>query len=296
MTPSTAANAKNYFEQRAPRYAAALRGCPLARLLDLLPYLASMGLISDRSNQPREACDAFGGTGFLARWLGREHLRFTVVDCCNSMLDAADGLQRYSTHNDFADFAEATGRPTFSMVTCHGGLHHVVQLGPDGIPDPTASRQRQTAIARRLASLVHPGGVLVIADIPDRPSSGSHGAVSEQRLDASLVHRLLGRDARDLLCEILPDKFGDGMVLQELARHIEASIATPVDFEVPRHFFDEYVARSTPHGHIAVYPDFDELTLAASECGLKPAGSVNFRGPLANSNTPITKSARFFCL
>lgn len=273
-------DASAYFAARAPRYQEALRVCPAARALDYLPYYAALALAGLNLRRGLRVCDAFGGTGFLARSFARYGAEIVVADVCSEMLRGASGLPNVKTHvtdDDFASVAGAFGSRSFDLVVTHGGLHHVVELS-DGTPNLPASRARQARVVGTLASLVRPGGLLVVADIPDSIPTESRGSLTRHPLTES--HLELGlEEGASIVSAALGVKPENLPGLHDLQALVESRLWAPVAFPVPRRFFDEFIAPSSPMGHVAVYPDFQDLHARLLSCGMSMLGRINYKGP-----------------
>ena len=269
-----------YFAKRAPRYQAALEGCPAARSLDFIPYLTAISQLDVGIDQAARVFEAFGGTGFLARGLSRFDFDFAVVDGCVEMLQGVSSLPRVEpivTMDDFKATVSVFGSKSFDLVLCHGGLHHVV--GPGDPPDPDASRARQSAVVTRLARIVRPGGALVVADIPE----GVPSQLGSQRVGVNLSEDVLRKcfssGSLSFLARVLALKEGQPWSVEEIERLVETKLWQPVQFPVPRHYFDEFVAKQSEMGHVAVFPDFEQLHQVITSEGLELMWRLNYRGP-----------------
>lgn len=276
-----------YFSQRAPRYQAALNGCPTARALDTLPYLAILSIIMPHLKSRGIACDAFGGTGFLSRGLSEFSLDFTAVDSCSEMLVGAKNLPRVETlvnRDDFSSILSRYGSNSFDFVFCHGGLHHVIAGSSAGIPDHEASRNRQADIVRRLAELVRVGGILIIADIPRICPSEFPGELSDERISGEVLASCFSPNVLGFLAKNLGLCPDDMWSLSEARQRIKSVLWQDVSFPVPRKFFDDFVAEKSLMGHTAVYPDFDRLDHVIQLAGLQAIWRGNYPTPWVFEN------------
>ena len=270
----------SYFDARAPRYQAALRQCPSARVLDLLPYTGALRAAHLDVRSDILVCDAFGGTGFLARALRHSGFKFVVCDASHEMLAGVAGEENVKTHltpDDFQSALQAFGSQSFDLVVCHGGLHHVVEAQGHEV-DRDASRLRQQLVVSRLARLVAPRGVLIIADIPNEPPAEIIGQVQASMLDYAYLCSLLGEHSMELVVQALDLGKSERYSVDSVCRRIMSRLSSSVDFPVPRWFFDEFVANS-PMGHVAAYPDFDQIDEVAISVGLRSLGRINYAGP-----------------
>lgn len=271
----------SYFARRAPRYQAALAAFPMARILDFLPYAAAIRA-SGLDRKPRvRICDAFGGTGFLARGLRSRSFDFLVCDCCQEMLIGATGLEKVELHvtpDDFRSTVAQYGEGYFDIVLSHGGLHHVVEAdnGTVGLP---ASENRQQEVAERLAHLVRPEGLLIIADIPREEPPEVHDRLGAEVLDEHFLSKLLGREAVQMITRAVDADLSQPLTFDAIRQRIETRLVQSVSTTVPRFFFDEFVAAKTAMGHVAAYPDFLALDVVLRQTGLVSWGRVNYRGP-----------------
>jgi len=272
----TEVDPSKYFAKRAPRYQKALRGCPNARMLDVIPYIIAIHQLDIRGRSIY-ACDAFGGTGFFADWLASKTRRFTVVDCCQAMFAPLDltSVEFVLTSDNFHTFSNLH-QGKFDIVLSHGGLHHAI-VCKKGIPDHQASRSNQAEIVTRLGKLLAPGGILIVADIPTHPPAEIIGSVASWSLDDKILSEFINEKELKWLSELVGPL--ESHSLDSFRKQVEERHWTQVDFEVPRHFFDTFVSNRTPMGHVAVYPDFDQLDLELKLTGLECLGRINYRGP-----------------
>ncbi len=67
--------------------------------------------------------------------------------------------------------------------------------------------------------------------------------------------------------------------LSDLQSEIESRLWSEVPFSVPRTFFDGFVTGETPMGHVAAYPNFDDIHDSILAQGLVPLGRISYRGP-----------------
>ena len=279
--PNCTMDTREYFQGRAPRYRTALRGCPNARLLDLLPYCAAIAC-SGPVERGDLALDAFGGTGFLADSLNSAGLEFVIADCSPGMLGVKNRHQVHVTNEDFKDIRAFYGRRAFRLVVSHGGFHHVLENAD--IPNAGRSRDRQRRILDVLSDLVAVGGIVMIADIPDQQPSEVEGCLLDQALDRSTMEKILGKDAVEQVMCRTGMSFAESKSLRQVAADIAETLVAKVDWEVPRLFFDEYVAKCTPMGHVAVYPDFDAIHDYMTKKGFLSEGRINYVGPWSFAN------------
>lgn len=268
-----------YFDARAPRYSAALKACPGARVLDVLPYIVAM---ASRERMPGRSririCDAFGGTGFLSQALENLPATFVVCDASSEMLRGAAlhlNSETFVTTNDFEDAVESFGEGSFDFVFSHGGLHHVAET--TDAKSIERSRGRQLEIVARLARLVAPGGALVIADIPEGRPVEREGIASRTRIERGNLRRVMGRVQFDTLMNALP-RLPAEVSLRDV-RQLVCDLTTVMPFEVPRFFFDHFVRWNTPMGHEAVYPRFEDFDEVATLQDLRLDMRINYQGP-----------------
>lgn len=274
-------NTAAYFARRAPRYQEALKGCPTSRVLDLVPYVAA--LVAGQLHQCRSlrVCDAFGGTGFLARGLHGNRFSFVVCDCCQEMLSGALGLPRVDVHvtrDDFSSTIKVFGEGFFDLLLCHGGLHHVVAVEKLKV-DAAASAHRQLSVVHRLARLVRPGGVLILADIPDEEPDEMEGPIWDEAIAPDLLPDCLGKEGARLIAEATALPIQTATTLRSIQLAVTSKLVKPVGFPVPRQFFDEFVAKETAMGHTASYINFDLVNDRLTADGFTSLGRINYRGP-----------------
>jgi 2-polyprenyl-3-methyl-5-hydroxy-6-metoxy-1,4-benzoquinol methylase len=274
-------DAAAYFARRAPRYQNALKGCPSARVLDLVPYVAALSASGLEKRKSLRVCDAFGGTGFLARSLHGNRFSFVVCDCCQEMLTGALGLPRVGAHvtpDDFSSAIRVFGGGFFDLVLCHGGLHHVVVLEKASV-DPAESERRQLNVVDRLAKLVRPGGVIIIADIPDKEPPELDGPLWDQEIEATFLCDCLGNEGLQLVAAATGLEAHAQTTLKSIQAALRSKLVKPFRSPVPRLFFDSFVAKETATGHTAAYVNFDQIHERLIQDGFLPLGRINYRGP-----------------
>jgi 2-polyprenyl-3-methyl-5-hydroxy-6-metoxy-1,4-benzoquinol methylase len=276
-----------YFNQRASRYALALRTFPLARVLDLVPYLYALRQVSialRKSINELRVLDAFGGTGFLSHAFRHSGIEFTVADCCPQMLQlgehAPDNVNWLQVDDYFNELARQQPG-SFDLVLCHGGLHHVV-VDHDGALDHAKSRQRQHRVIQNFADLLRKNGSLVLGDVPFSPASTNFAGKDFPPLADGIVQELLGQVQASRLAElgVRPSAHS----LAEESSQIRSSLGVPTRNPVPRLFFDEFVTKETPLGHKASFLSIQNLNSFAVESGLSLNWQLDYLGPWLFAN------------
>ncbi len=272
----------DYFAERAPRYKAALEACPESRLLDFLPYVSALELANFTAKKPFRILDAFGGNGFLSRGFEWSGLKFTVADACEQMFpdpSRRSNVEFIRSDGRFLNVAGRFGVGSFDAIFCHGGLHHVV--APD-IHNRHAglSRATQENIILRLAGLLDPGGIILIADVPETIPHEKPGPLASAAVPADFLAMLLGENPARLIRETLSLDPGEHtFTVADCQSRIDRLLHRPHHEPVPRHFFDHFVSPESNFGHFAIYPDFDELDRALVAGGFECQGRMNYRGP-----------------
>ena len=280
MCPPTNAieEMRHYFALRARRYANALRGCPAARALDYVPYIAAMAHIKDIG--ALDVLDAFGGTGFLSEGLNFDPGRVVIADCTPEMMEGvthALGVRREAIADDFDNMANRY-EGAFDVVLSHGGLHHAIALTDEGLVDAEESMRKQCRVIENLCRCLRPGGLMVLGDIPAPGSRNRRGeGLSLNCLDRVDSH-IAAEPVRTELQGIAQRFLHGNLSVVNIDAAFRASDPRP-DIPVPAYFFDNFVAKRTHLGHKANYPDFDVLIAVAERNGMIMEWGIDYRGP-----------------
>jgi ABC-type multidrug transport system ATPase subunit len=266
-----------YFNLRAKRYAKSVTELPNARSLDLIPYCFLFHLAKNESKKIK-VLDAFSGTGYIANSFNTMNADFLQVDASTGMLGENNPNKR-CTQNDFVDIQQEFGNNHFDYIITHGGFHHIVETDNSGNVLETKSYNRQKGIIKRLVALLKPNGYLVIADIPNKDFSDDLGIFADISMSLSSFVQFIGNKKIETVKNFLRISDNEEISLGNVKTKIGDIIkSTKINFPIPRHFFDEYIAKETELGHIANYPDFDLIENWTKEL-VKKECQINFPSP-----------------
>jgi len=255
-----------YFGKRAARYQLSQETCPMARSLDLIPYVYVIdGVIRQFSRSPGDLriFDAFGGSGFLSRSFAHTEIRFTIADCTNAYKQDGSNKHEWLICPDYFRAISAERAGEYDLVFAHGGLHHVYVKDNAGLEDETSVGLQHQCVAN-LSRLLRKGGFLVLADIPDRPSRvDAHGS-DISLIDTSMAIDLFGNERLAFLRSAATD-FSLSPSLNNTCHTVESIFRDSTHPGSLRRFFDEEVARKTPNGHEACFLDFERIIARAAK-------------------------------
>lgn len=292
---SSLAATRDYFQQRAARYALCLKTYPLARILDLVPYCYTLRDTAARLGKPiseLRVLDAFGGTGFFSYAFRHSGMAFTVADCCPGMLQLGDHHLDHVGWRETADYFTnmANDEPaSYDVILCHGGLHHVIADTARGDLDHAVARKRQGTVLMNFARLLRPGGVCLLGDIPARHSSRLLVGEDSAPLNEQMLNSLLGKEQTAELHRLqVPVTQASSF---EVSKIIRRQYAAPTTHHVPRYFFDHFVQHDTPLGHRASFPSVGEVQSMATAAGFHTRTRLDYVGPWL---FPTAKEAAWF--
>jgi SAM-dependent methyltransferase len=197
------------------------------------------------------------------------------------MLTGALGLPRVDVHvtpDDFRSTLKMFGTGFFDVVLCHGGLHHVVDVQGPQI-ESEKSAQRQLATVERLAKLTRPGGIIILADIPDGTPEELPGPIWDQPVEIDTLKHYLGKDGANTIAALLELDGRSATTLRAAQTAVRSKLVKDVRYPVPRHFFDAFVASKTAMGHTASYVHFGSIHERIISDGFSLLGRINYRGP-----------------
>ena len=268
-----------YFSKRAARYQLSQETCPLARSLDLIPYVFAMENVMrrfSRATGDMRVFDAFGGSGFLSRSFSHTDIEFTIGDCTNAYKPDSSTRHEWVVSPDYFRSISAQRSGQYDLVFAHGGLHHAYVKDEAGVEEEPSIGLQHHCIAN-LARLLRPGGFFVLADIPVRPFPASYDGREFVSSDPGACADLLGHDRMAFLNAAAP-----GFVLSPSLRAtscaVNAVFRNPFQAGSLPRFFDEFVALKTPFGHEACFIDFARIIGSASAHGLANICTVTYPG------------------
>lgn len=270
-----------YFNQRAARYAFSIKTFPFARVLDLVPYVYALSdyqRVNGINLSDLKVLDAFGGTGFLHHALGNSGICMHVADCSSGMLSLGGtpiGHDQWHHSSDYFSDLSYSMKGEFDAVFSHGGLHHVV-VDSKGVVDTVKSEEAQRLVIENLSLCLKPGGFLIIGDIPDNGAPVKCAGRDVPPCLPGKVKSLLGEAHSDRLNK-LGVRLEDASLFNASAS-IKREYGAEVDHDVPRYFFDNFVCKDTPLGHIAHFLAPERLNQFASSVGLVRDWVIDYRG------------------
>lgn len=124
---------------------------------------------------------------------------------------------------------------------------------------------------------MRPGGILVIADVPNL----DHNLPDQEpnwNINTTDFEKYLIPSAANALCKITA-RLGHTFTLPRLQEFLDDNYWKDTNFQVPRHFFDQIVAKETPLGHDCCFPSFERIHTQCAEEGLSCIGVTDYRGP-----------------
>ncbi|MBN8641235.1 MAG: methyltransferase domain-containing protein [Flavobacteriales bacterium] len=272
----------DYFNARAMRYSLALKECELSRTLDVIPYLF---FLNKFKKDKIKILDAFGGTGYFAKTINNKYCNFTIADASFEMINQLDDVKNVSkivANDDFDSVKKKFKNNKFDIVISHGGFHHAIIY--KDVVKIKESKLKQNYIAENLSSIVSKDGYFILSDIPDSNSYSDVFIHSDPETDISIslnqMQNMISQDKIEFLSKILNIKKTEIFKLSEFQQLINNSINQKnVSFEVPKYFFNSYIARNTKLGHKASYINFDEIDQVIIRKGFKQIARLNLRTP-----------------
>lgn len=245
-----------YFDYRAPRYNNAIQQLPLARSLDLLPYCYIINLLK---KSKLNILDAFCGTGFISNSLGSLIANFIFADISEGMMSSTNGrAEKIVATNNFENLNQTFGEGYFDIILSHGGFHHAIELSGDKV-NVQESYNKHKEIIQNLCSLVNKDGYLIIADISTKNVPEFTNPDFPLKESMTSFRHIVGDEMINFIVESLKVDPNIPISLNEINELINSKVFKKEPFPVPKHFFNQYIARYTKHGHKACYPDFEKI-------------------------------------
>lgn len=245
-----------YFDYRAPRYSNAIQQLPLARSLDLLPYCYIINLLK-KSNL--NILDAFCGTGFISNSLESLNANFILADISVGMMSGTNGnARKIVATNNFENIKQKFGDSYFDIVLSHGGFHHAIELSGTKV-NIQESYNKHKEIIQNLSSLVNKDGYLIIADISNKNVPEFTNPNYPLKESISSFRHIIGDEMINFIADSLKVDPNIPVSLNDINELIDSKTFKKEPFPVPKHFFNQYIARYTKYGHKACFPDFDMI-------------------------------------
>lgn len=172
MRSTSSTFSEAHFDAKAGRYQAALRACPLARALEVLPFAILLNdALGGAADRPGVLADLLCGGGFLTGHLQQCFREVVGIDVSSQMLKhypLSPRIRRIKAEIESqSELLRTTVHPT--VVASLAGVHHVYVV-EDGRIDEAASGQLQASVLCDWARALPPDGCLIVADVtaPDQ--------------------------------------------------------------------------------------------------------------------------------
>ena len=264
----------DYFNVRAPRYANSIKTYPFARSLDLIPYCFAIKDLGTNLN----FLDAFCGPGFISSSLSNLNHKFVLADVSDEMIKCSSTThESFVVKNDFENLLTKYGNGYFNIIVSHGGFHHAVALANNRI-DSAKTIEKHRNIISNLSKLLANNDVVIIADIPNNTFQNEF-LLSDKRYSLSQFKDIVDSRSLQYISDSLNIDLDKPNNLIEFQATINNKVPNHNPHPVPRYYFDEYIAKRTKHGHIAMYPDFIDIKLQFENYGIKNIGLLNYHSP-----------------
>lgn len=268
---------KEYFDYRAPRYNNAIQQLPFARSLDMLPYCYAIDLLK----QPNlNILDAFCGTGFISNSLESLDANFILADISEGMMNSTNGNKRkIVSTNNFENIKQTFGDSYFDIVLSHGGFHHALEISGEKVNIPE-SYNKHREIIENLCSLVAKDGFLIIADISNKFVEELTNPKYPLIENLSKFKYIIGDEMIHFISKSLDIDPNIPFSINEINEFIAKKVFKKESYSIPKHFFNQYIARYTKHGHKACYPDFEKIdNWITNFSNFENVSRVNFHSP-----------------
>lgn len=258
-----------YFDKRSKRYHNSIKNCPNARILDMIPHAYFIELFLTKKKNLK-VLDAFGGTGFISKFFINISDEIVIVDESEGMMkfiDLNDKIKKKITNNDFKDILDKYGEGYFDVIISHGGFHHAVIYDNKGKVLKNESQNKQNKIIERLSKLTSNEGIMILADIAEKPLKPYY-RIKDNGLALNQLDSLIPNDSISFIQEVLNLDISKNISLESILSEIENNLTKEVDFLVPNYFFDYYISRNSFLGHKAHYSNFEILETKVSNLNL----------------------------
>jgi hypothetical protein len=226
------------------RFSAAMTAIPRARDWELAP------LQNLSPARHRHLLDLFAGEGYVSRTLGKDFSRRTMIDIrrieAPGRLTKGSSLSTGATRitGDATDPAILRRIPgAVDYAVCLAGYHHAI-VESAGRIDTEATKRSRVQTLRHWRDLLVPGGLLAVADVPERGLG---------------VSTTPGRESGSSL-----EFEGWSGPKTEVSRRLAGQVWTEPD---PAGFFDDVVALARVGGHDAVFETPENLAASFAEAG-----------------------------
>ncbi|MCD4771857.1 MAG: class I SAM-dependent methyltransferase [Bacteroidales bacterium] len=264
----------DYFNIRAPRYANSIKTFPFARSLDLIPYCFAIKDLGTNLN----FLDAFCGPGFISSSLSNLNHKFVLADVSDEMIKSSStNHESFVVKNDFENLLNKYGKGYFNIIVSHGGFHHAVSLVNNKI-DNNKTIEKHRNIISNLSKLLSKDGILIIADIPNDNYIEDY-LLSDKHYSLSQFKDIVSSKSLQLISDSLKISLDKAYSLIQFQNIIKSKVPNQNPHPVPRYYFDEYIAKRTKYGHIAMYPDFIDIKSQFEKYGIKNIGLFNYHSP-----------------
>ncbi len=249
-----------YFNLRAKRYNNALAQIENARILDLIPYSFFIDkFFAGKKNL--KILDAFGGTGFLTKYLINVASEVVVADLSDKMMDYIDDnhkIKKRITTNNFDDIIKEYGEGYFDLVVTHGGIHHSILTNNNNKVDAYRSQNRQNIIVKKLSSLTKKKGILILADLA-QDQLEDFSIIDSNDFSIQKLTNILSHKEIKFISTKLDIDLNQQFSYIEFLTKIQDLYSTKTKYKVPHYFFDSYISPYSKLGHIAYYSNFKTL-------------------------------------
>lgn len=154
------------FARKAARYLAALRAVPSARVLEVVPLLATVEELGTRLDPPVYVADAMAGSGYLARYLCKLGHRVIAYEGCKEMM-AGEGQApyRFVRIERAEDLPQMLREQGVQIAVTLASFHHLVWTDEGGAVSPGRSVERQTDLVAASFDKAPELAYFVIADV-----------------------------------------------------------------------------------------------------------------------------------